>query len=194
MATNGEHVRKCQKRKKQFAVNAFGGKCQICGYDKCLGALGFHHLNGKEKEWSPSYIIARWSWERAKKELEKCILVCMNCHSEIHYDEELDFSLTRYIKPWLIKVCPSCKNSFDTKEETQTYCSHSCNKIGQRVAERPHKETLWELVQDKSFVSIGKMFGVTDNAIRKWCKYYQLPYRKKDIQEKMIHDKEVSNV
>lgn len=52
-----------------------------------------------------------------------------------------------------------------------------------KVKNRPSKEELLELILNKSFRQIGKDFGVSDNAIRKWCKSYDLPYRKKDIME-----------
>ena len=74
----------CQRRKKEKAVAFFGGKCTKCGYDKCLDALDFHHVGDKME--SASYVIMRWSWERAKQELNKCILVCCRCHREIHED------------------------------------------------------------------------------------------------------------
>lgn len=177
-----ESVRRCQRRKKKFAVDAFGGKCQICGYDKCLASLCFHHVNGEEKEYNPTYVIVSQSWEEAKKELEKCILVCRNCHGEIHYNEEMNVDYHIYLKPWIRKTCGCCNTIFDTKSKTQIYCSSICSRTGQRITERPSKDILLELIQEKSFVAIGKMFGVTDNAIRKWCRHYELPYRKRDIK------------
>lgn len=67
---------------KEKAVQYKGGKCSICGYNKCNHALDFHHLNPQEKE----FIISGGtrSFEFMKLELDKCILVCKNCHSEIH--------------------------------------------------------------------------------------------------------------
>lgn len=56
-----------------------------------------------------------------------------------------------------------------------------CSKEEQRVAKRPNRETLKKLIREKSFVALGKEFGVSDNAIRKWCKAESLPFRKKDI-------------
>lgn len=68
---------------KQKAVVYKGGKCVKCGYEKCNQALEFHHINPIEKDFSiaGNYNI---SWERIKCELDKCILVCSNCHKEIH--------------------------------------------------------------------------------------------------------------
>lgn len=68
---------------KKKLIEYKGGKCTKCGYSKCDGALEFHHLNPKEKD--PNFIKLRnHTFERAKKEIDKCILVCANCHREIH--------------------------------------------------------------------------------------------------------------
>lgn len=58
-------------------------------------------------------------------------------------------------------------------------CSHKLL----RRAERPDKETLQNLITTKPFVQIGKMYGVSDNAVRKWCKAYDLPYKYNDIKK-----------
>lgn len=65
-----------------------GGCCQLCGYDKCTRALHFHHIDPTTKlfailENRPGKPIAR-SWDKLKPEIDKCILVCMNCHMEAH--------------------------------------------------------------------------------------------------------------
>jgi hypothetical protein len=73
-------------RMKTKAIEYKGGKCEKCGYDKCERALAFHHLDPNEKEYSLSRPSI--SWEKMKKELDKCILVCCNCHMEIHDDIE----------------------------------------------------------------------------------------------------------
>lgn len=163
---------KSQRRKKLKAIEAFGCKCQVCGYDKCIGALDFHHLT--DKQHSPSYIIQRWAWDRIKKELDKCILVCSNCHREIHYNE-IDVDVEKYYKPWIDKKCGYCRKDFETKSETQKYCSTACYQFDSRKVERPSKEELNELIQSKvSWVQLGKMFNVSDNAVRKWAKKYEL--------------------
>ena len=180
MGYDSAHVVRVQRRKKIFAVNYFGGKCQICGYDKCMNALSFHHINPDEKEYSPSYVVGRWKWERAKKELDKCILLCLNCHAETHY-VEIDIDLRSIILPTLIKVCLMCEGEYDTKDETRKYCSPECYSFNSRKVDRPTKEDLEKLIYSTTFVHIGRMFGVHDNSVRKWCKKYNLPYRKKDI-------------
>ena len=72
-----------QRSLKKQCVDYLGGKCIICGYDKYQGALHFHHRDMSTKEFSLSH-KKRYSFEYLKGELDKCILVCANCHSEIH--------------------------------------------------------------------------------------------------------------
>lgn len=69
---------------KALAVEYKGGKCVCCGYKKYFGALEFHHLNPKEKEFNLGQFKTGQLNEIVKKELDKCILVCSNCHKEIH--------------------------------------------------------------------------------------------------------------
>lgn len=70
-----------QKRKKDL-VEYKGGRCCRCGYDKCIDALTFHHVNPLEKEFNIGG--STYGFERLKKEVDKCILLCMNCHAEEH--------------------------------------------------------------------------------------------------------------
>lgn len=59
-----------------------GGSCRICGYGRCLSGLEFHHINPLEKDFSISARMT--SWEAIRPELDKCILLCANCHREVH--------------------------------------------------------------------------------------------------------------
>ena len=80
-------VARRRKKLKQLAVEYKGGKCSICGYSKCIAALEFHHLNPLEKDFGISASGETRSWEKVKAELDKCIIVCSNCHREIHDQE-----------------------------------------------------------------------------------------------------------
>ena len=67
-----------RKRAKIKLVEYKGGCCIRCGYNKSYVALEFHHKDPNSKSGKS------WSLDRLKKEVDKCILVCSNCHSEIH--------------------------------------------------------------------------------------------------------------
>ncbi len=59
--------------------------CQVCGYSKSKRALCFHHLNPSEKEFTIALAVnLGYSLNRIKNEIKKCIIVCSNCHAEIH--------------------------------------------------------------------------------------------------------------
>ena len=76
---------------KSSCVEYKGGKCQSCGYTKCNRALAFHHIDPSKKlfEVNSNKMFAV-SWQRVKDELDKCILLCSNCHAELHDQEILD--------------------------------------------------------------------------------------------------------
>jgi hypothetical protein len=87
-ACNHQNVLDRQRKFKQKLVDVKGGECVKCGYKKSNAALQFHHLNPAEKDFNfAKYRLT--SFEKNKEEilaeLDKCILVCANCHSEIHY-------------------------------------------------------------------------------------------------------------
>ena len=72
---------------KVKAVEYKGGCCEKCGYNKYVGALEFHHLDPTQKDFAIGSKGYTRSWEKVKKELDKCILVCANCHREIHSED-----------------------------------------------------------------------------------------------------------
>lgn len=76
-------VAKRRRKVKAMAIEYKGGKCQVCGYSNYQGALDLHHTNSDEKSFSIGHKGYTRSWERVKSELDKCILVCANCHREI---------------------------------------------------------------------------------------------------------------
>ncbi len=76
-----------RRRNKIKLVEYKGGKCEICGYDKCIDALEFHHLKSNEKDFGLSCGDTK-SFEKLKVEADKCIMVCANCHREIHAEEK----------------------------------------------------------------------------------------------------------
>lgn len=76
-------VAKRRRKIKTLAIEYKGGKCQICGYKKYPGALDLHHINPNKKDFGIADKGYTRSWKIIKAELDKCILVCANCHREI---------------------------------------------------------------------------------------------------------------
>ena len=77
-------VAKRRKKLRAMACKYKGGKCVICGYDKCQRALDFHHLDPKQKEFGLSSKGLTRSWKKIQREIDKCILLCAKCHMEVH--------------------------------------------------------------------------------------------------------------
>lgn len=80
-----------QKRgieRKLFFVKQLGGKCNVCGYDKNLAVLTFHHRDPSKKKFGIDMRkMSNNSMEVLQEEVNKCQLLCHNCHMEIHYPQ-----------------------------------------------------------------------------------------------------------
>ena len=77
-------VRKRRKMIRRMSVEYKDGKCEQCGYDRCIEALEFHHLDPSKKDFNVSHRGYTRSWKRVMLELDKCVMLCANCHREIH--------------------------------------------------------------------------------------------------------------
>jgi len=88
---NGHRHRQSRNRASNTEAikTLFGGKCLLCGYDKCYRALSFHHISPNDKVGCVNRILADSGKAAAIKEALKCALICANCHMEIHTFPEL---------------------------------------------------------------------------------------------------------
>ena len=188
-----QNVKNSRVRLKERAVYVLGEKCQCCGYNKCMAALEFHHLNPEEKDFSISRIANR-KWSEVRQELRKCILVCANCHREIHqnlidneklcssFNEEKAKEIDQIIKTekeGKIFYCEKCGKEIS---KWSTLC-RQCKLESLNRKEKPEREVLKKLIRTVPFVKIGEMYGVSDNAIRKWCDFYNLPRKVREIKK-----------
>jgi len=84
--TTAAVVTKYRRRLKWRLVEYKGGKCEICGYNKVVpGAYDFHHSNPLDKEFEIAAQMSK-SWDILVKEVDKCKLLCRNCHAEVHHE------------------------------------------------------------------------------------------------------------
>lgn len=79
-----EAVKRRRQKVKVMALEYKGSRCECCGYDKCTAALEFHHIDDLTKEFGISEKGETRSWKRIQEELDKCVLLCANCHREVH--------------------------------------------------------------------------------------------------------------
>lgn len=186
-----------RRNRKANLIKVCGGKCNLCGYDKTNGALEFHHINPEEKSYGLSSTGTCHQLETDLQEVKKCILVCSNCHREIHEGLHNNINLLDKriyldeVAEQLIKdrdnsykatkcYCKSCGKEIS---KTSTYCE-DCIGITRRVVkDRPTRDELKKLIRTKPFTQIGTIYGVTDNAIRKWCDALNLPRKSTEIKK-----------
>ena len=165
---------------KQKLVAYKGGKCEICGYNKCLRSLTFHHIDPSKKDFIISAGYGN-SFEKLIKEVDKCQLLCHNCHNEVHEKESLKKNLTLKRYEYATKKsseeiiqtrkCAICQKNFTPNENRRKHCSMNCFLQRSRI---PTKQILEELIWKKPTTHIAKDFGVSDKAVDKWCKKYDL--------------------
>lgn len=80
---HNQYTIKVGQEKRKKGIDLLGGKCLLCGYSKYCGSLDFHHVSPEVKDDKFDQMRG-WSWSRIQKELENCVLLCRNCHGEVH--------------------------------------------------------------------------------------------------------------
>ncbi len=179
MSKTYKYVRKARKNRKQLLIDYLGGKCARCGYHICIEALDFHHIDPIQKDFS---ISQKWAtFDRCIEEVKKCILLCANCHRELEYniwdlnevnipkpDEEVLIQYYQDKQSGFIIQCPYCKIDFRSVHSKKKYCSNQCKRMAYRKAIRPELDVLQDQVKQYGFVGTGRLYNVSDNAIRKW--------------------------
>ena len=166
---------------------------ELCGYKKNIQALEMHHINPDEKDFTFSNTKEYHNWEELSSEMKKCILLCANCHREVHYPLEGEvFNLqSSYDETKGKEISLEIQKE---KEKTEYFCidcgkkisykatrCQKCAELHNRIVERPDRETFKKEIREQPFTVLGKKYGVSDNAIRKWCDNYNLPRTKKEI-------------
>lgn len=180
MSKSSESVKKWRKESKARIIEAMGGKCALCGYDKCESALSLHHLDPSKKELSIGGIRANpKSWTKIVDELRKCIMVCNNCHAEIHsglvlvpsdvilFDEK--FAIYKCDQ----KVLTPCLLCGRLKSKHLKYCSKKCSSESKFKVDWNNIDLIEEL-KTKSVIKLAEELGCSDVAIHKRLKRFGL--------------------
>ena len=85
---NNQVKKRYDENKNEINLLKEGKSCEKCGYNKCVAALDYHHIDPSTKIDTVAKLSTHSSLEMAMKEIQKCILLCANCHREFHYLEE----------------------------------------------------------------------------------------------------------
>lgn len=185
MSKNSRGVVDYRRRTKQRGLTYKGSVCIVCGYNRSVRSLHFHHLDPNEKDMgvSSGNTIA---WKRLKKELDKCVLLCSNCHGEVHDDlldltphlhknpspeegqrmiEEADLEIQNQKKQR--PRCMVCQSEIYRRSSRCKKCA-GLSRVGKKTKiDWPSLETLLKRVETTSYLQVGKQLGVSDNAVRK---------------------------
>lgn len=150
-------------------------QCDCCGLSEWQNkpiSLQLDHKNGINND----------------NRLENLRLLCPNCHSQTNtfcgkHLSKKHLTNNGFVDKKIEKFCIDCGIKVTKAAIRCPECSHKHN----RVIDRPTKEELLQILIDNkgNFCAVGRIFNVTDTAIRKWCKNYGLPFKSKDYKENM---------
>lgn len=166
-----------RKKSREYLAIAFGGKCTICGYDKTIAALDYHHLDPEDKDELLSIAMRDgYAWHKIVEEARKCTILCCRCHREVHAGvTQVPENCVRFNEEYseIIKLkqkeFDSCLVCGKEKNKRYKYCSSKCSQIDSRKFNIERSE-LESLINEKPYEVIGKMYGVTGSAVKKRCK------------------------
>ena len=167
--TTTADIKRWYKNTKKNLVIGFGGKCCICGYNKCQDAFDLHHLDPTIK----SFTISGFRIKNRRKiydEAKKCVMLCANCHRELHanltkiitpiyFDETLIPIIEKVI---ILNPCEVCGK----QTKNSRFCCPKCCGIFSSKSQLKD-EILLKLVETLSYTEIGNMYNVSEAAIRK---------------------------
>lgn len=171
MSKSSEAVKRWRANTKNRMVKAMGGKCQCCGYDSCNNSLSFHHIDPSKKDMGFSETRANpKQWINIVEELRKCILVCNNCHGEIHAGVRklpdvyslFDESFAEYKELKEYNFC-SCGKE---KPATFKFCSHKCASTNRRKVNWENIDLI-DLMKTHTIGQLEDLLGVSNAAIYK---------------------------
>ena len=177
--SNPNNYLKQQERaltRKLELIEEKGGKCEICGYDKNIAALDFHHLNPETKSFQlDSRHLSNTTIVKLREEADKCILVCANCHREIH-NKHLDKSNIPMLLNEMVSkhislehknktsICKHCGKEFPYSKN-KIYCSDECREADKGYP--TYDEITAKYDELKSWDKVAQFYGVTRRILQR---------------------------
>jgi len=179
LVKDSEYTSTHRLKHRLFKEGLLEQKCSSCG----LGT-----------KWNGKFIslqLDHKDGDRCNNQIDNLRILCPNCHSQtesfcgknikknkINCHSQTDSFCGKKKKKNKIKVrkticvnkCVFCNLDYEAKDKKQKYCSYECHKKSLRKIDRPSKEQLINELAESNYVQVGKKYGVSDNAIRKWLK------------------------
>ena len=165
-------------KRKYDAIDYLGGSCHKCGGTFPRGCYDFHHKDPSTKEASWQK-MRMWSWDRIIEELDKCALLCANCHRLEHTHDLSEDELSSYFHEMKTRrlvervevLCPTCNTLFKSVGGKQKHCSFHCASKANRKIEMSDEEVYDLLVENNyNYCETGRKIGLSDNGVRKRVK------------------------
>lgn len=159
-------------KRKYEAVQMRGGKCEKCGYNKNLAALDFHHRDPNTKKFQIDMrAFSNTNLDTLKEELDKCDLLCANCHREEHnpnliiddISSELEECNKSSFNNEYGSICPVCGKRFP-KSKGKIYCSKECRDADKHYPSLEEVEEQYKML--KSWEKVAQHFGLTRRIIQ----------------------------
>jgi len=176
VATNSQKVKDWRKRFKQKIILLFNGSCNVCGYDRCNEALEFHHLDPSKKDFSFGAIRANpKNFSSIIDELRKCIMVCANCHREIHYGL-IEVENKVYLNDEILDSDGKFSDEIcvcgEKKMPSTQYCSRSCASSNSYSSRKISYSEVLEVVRlrdemNLKFSEISEIVNFSESCISK---------------------------
>lgn len=164
----GSSYSRSKLKQRLFSEGLKVRRCEQCGQDE--------HWQGR----SMSLILDHINGVPDDNRLENLQIVCPNCAATL--DTHCGRKNRREPE---IRSCKRCGKQFEAKYRSHRYCSHSCgcrwdrsrlrgrpNPVLRRVSRPPYEQLLAE-IETTSYVAVGRKYGVSDNAVRKWVRFYE---------------------
>lgn len=182
MTKQYEQLSKWRERTIAAINHIMGTKCVICGYDKSYYSLAYHHIDPTTKEFNISEVRSySYAWDKIEAELRKCVVVCTNCHGEIHHgliEAPTVSSFNEEKARELYKPCKQCGKLI--YHAFQVFCNKTCSgkyihtQIDIRQIQKAAK-SIWNNVDvvelllrhNGNFWQASKEIGISDNGVRK---------------------------
>lgn len=200
---------KTKHKYSNILVNGFQRKCSVCGahFDSDY-KYDFHHINPNEKEFNISHgLLKHYNLEKMISEVKKCIMVCGNCHRELHAGlihitniQLIKFDTSLIPQKINKKYYCDCGNEKSRNSKQCFYCSnkisiesHNIIELKQKdnrrfKYEKPTKEYIEKLLfcEFNTVSEIGRIFGVSHAVVLKWIKFYKI---KREVKRNKNHSK-----